>query len=115
MCRSGVAVERTPLPLSVWEEGCVWRKAGIDGLDAVGREWRVAFQSAHISGQRAAILADLAVAPIPESSIGGDIIEVPVKHGLPKLPKYALGLVTGPDPSPAVKAAADHLRASFAH
>ncbi|MEQ9042087.1 MAG: LysR substrate-binding domain-containing protein [Silicimonas sp.] len=112
-CRGGVAVERQPLPLSVWEEGCVWRKAGIDGLDAVGRDWRVAFQSAHISGQRAAILADLAVAPIPESSIGGEIIEAPAKYGLPKLPKYALGLVIGPDPTPAVHAAADHLRASF--
>ena len=112
-CRGGVAVERQPLPLSVWEEGCVWRKAGIDGLDAVGRDWRVAFQSAHISGQRAAILADLAVAPIPESSIGGEIIEAPAKYGLPKLPKYALGLVIWPDPTPAVHAAADHLRASF--
>lgn len=113
MCRGGVAVERRPLPLSVWEEGCVWRKAGIDGLEAVGRDWRVAFQSAHISGQRAAILADLAVAPIPRSSLGGDIIEVPAKYGLPALPEYALGLLIGATPSAAVNAAADHLRASF--
>lgn len=114
VCRGGVAAERKPLPLSVWEEGCVWRKAGIEGLDAVDRAWRVAFQSAHISGQRAAILADLAVAPIPESSVRGDIVEAPEKYGLPMLPSYALGLMIGPDPSPAVKAAADHLRASFA-
>lgn len=113
VCRGGVAVERDPLPLSVWEEGCVWRKAGIEGLDAVGRDWRVAFQSAHISGQRAAILADLAVAPLPLSSIGGDIIEAPAKYGLPMLPKYALGLLIGSQPSAAVNAAADHLRASF--
>ena len=113
MCRGGVAIERTPLPLSVWEEGCVWRKAGIDGLDAAGRDWRVAFQSAHISGQRAAILADLAIAPIPLSSLGGDIVEAPAKYGLPPLRKYALGLLVGTDPSAAVNAAADHLRASF--
>lgn len=113
VCRGGVAAEREPLPLSVWEEGCVWRTAGIKGLDSVGRDWRVAFQSAHISGQRAAILADLAVAPIPASSLGGDIIEAPSKYGLPKLPQYALGMIMAPDPSPAVRAAADHLRASF--
>lgn len=113
MCRGGVAIERAPLPLSVWEEGCVWRKAGIEGLDAVGRDWRVAFQSAHISGQRAAILADLAVAPIPESSLGGDIIEAPSRYGLPVLPKYALGLLMAAEASAAVDAAADHLRASF--
>ncbi|NNF92294.1 MAG: LysR family transcriptional regulator [Boseongicola sp.] len=113
MCRGGVAAEQDPLPLSVWEDGCVWRKAGIEGLDACRRSWRLAFQSAHISGQRAAIMADLAVAPIPRSSLGGDIVEVPERFGLPKLPDYALGLIVAPDPSPAVQAAADHLRASF--
>ena len=113
-CKGGVAAERDPLPVSVWEEGCVWRKAGLDGLDRQGRAWRVAFQSAHISGQRAAILADLAVAPIPASSTGGDIIEAPARYNLPKLPKYALGLLVTPDANPAVKAAADHLRASYA-
>lgn len=113
-CRGGVAVEQDPLPVSVWEEGCVWRQAGLDGLTAAGRDWRVAFQSAHISGQRAAILADLAVAPLPVSALGGDIIEAPARHGLPKLPSYAIGLVMAEDPNPAVAAAADHLRAAFA-
>ncbi|MDJ1017390.1 MAG: LysR substrate-binding domain-containing protein [Paracoccaceae bacterium] len=112
--RGGIAASRKPLPISVWEEGCVWRQAGVDGLDAQGREWRIAFQSAHISGQRAAILADLAVAPIPESSIGGEVVEAPARFGLPRLPKYALGLMVRSDPSDAVSAAADHLRASFA-
>lgn len=110
----GVAAEQDPLPISVWEEGCVWRKAGIDGLNAQGRRWRVAFQSAHISGQRAAILADLAIAPIAMSSLGGSVVAAPEKYGLPKLPTYALGLVLPDDPSPPVLAAADHLRASFA-
>jgi DNA-binding transcriptional LysR family regulator len=113
-CRGGVAAEQDPLPVSVWEEGCVWRKAGLDGLSAAGRDWRVAFQSAHISGQRAAILADLAVAPLPVSSLGGEIVEAPARHGLPKLPEYALGLLTAKDINPAVEAAADHLRAAFA-
>lgn len=113
MCRNGVAAEQTPLPLSVWDQGCPWREAGIKRLDAGNRPWRLAFQSAHTSGQRAAILADLAVAPIPVASLGGDIVEVPDRFGLPKLPDYALGLIVAPDPTPAVQAAADHLRASF--
>ena len=112
-CRGGVAAEQNPLPVSVWDEGCAWRKAALGELDAQGRSWRVAFQSAHISGQRAAVLADLAVAPIPVSSTGGNIIEAPAHYGLPKLPKYALGLLIADDPNPAVSAAADHLRASF--
>lgn len=113
-CRGGVAAEQTPLPVSVWEEGCAWRKAALDQLEANGTPWRVAFQSAHISGQRAAILADLAVAPIPVSSVGGDIVEAPAKFALPKLPTYALGLLIAEHSNPAIEAAADHLRASFA-
>ena len=110
----GVAWERDPLPVSVWEEGCVWRDAGLKGLERQGRDYRVAFQSAHISGQRAAILADLAVAPIPVSSLAGKIVEAPARAGLPPLPKYALGLYVSDDANLAVQAAADHLRASFA-
>lgn len=113
-CKGGVAAEQVPLPVSVWDEACTWRKVAISSLEAEGREWRLAFQSAHLSGQRAAILADLAVAPIPESSLTGDVIEVPARFNLPKLPQYALGLLFGDNPNPAVDAAADHLRASFA-
>lgn len=113
-CKGGVAAEQSPLPVSVWEEGCAWRKAALGRLDKENRPWRVAFQSAHISGQRAAVLADLAVAPIPISSVGGDIVEAPAHFGLPELPSYALGLLVTEDPNPAVTAAVDHLRASFA-
>ena len=113
MRRGGCAASADPLPVSVWEGGCVWRRAGLEGLDAQNRSWRVAFQSAHISGQRAAILADLAVAPIPVSALGGEIVEAPARYDLPPLPKYALGLMIGNDPNVAVEAAADHIRASF--
>ena len=110
----GVAAEQDPLPVSVWEDSCVWRKAGIAGLEAQNRAYRIAFQSSHISGQRAAILADLAVAPIPISSLGGKIVEARPKCGLPRLPNYALGLIVAKGASAPVLAAADHLRASFA-
>ena len=113
-CSGGVAAERTPLPVSVWDETCVWRTFGLDALDAAGRPWRIAFQSAHLTGQRAAIMADLAVAPIPASALGGEIVEAGPEHGLPALPDYGVALVTRASPEPAASAAADHLRASFA-
>lgn len=111
--RGGIAAQQVPLPVSVWDDTCVWRNAATKALDAQGVDWRVAFQSGNISGQRAAILADLAVAPIAKYGLGGDIIEAPEKHGLPKLPGYALGLLHGRNDNPAVVAAADHLRACF--
>jgi len=112
--KGGIAVENTPLPISVWEEGCVWRNAGLKGLDESGTPYRIAFQSANISGQKAAILADLAVAPIPISSLNEKIVRVDDGGRLPALPKYALGLIVADNLSSPAKAAADHLRASFA-
>lgn len=111
--RGGVAAEQVPLPVSVWEECCVWRQAGLEGLDAIGRPYRIAFQSAYISGQRAAILADLAVAPIPVSAMTDQIVKADPKYGLPELPEYALGLILAQEAGAPVLAAADHLRASF--
>jgi len=111
--RGGIAAQQVPLPVSVWDETCVWRNAATEALDAQGTDWRIAFQSGNISGQRAAILADLAVAPIAKYGLGGDIVEAPAKHGLPKLPGYTLGLLHGRNDNPAVVAAADHLRACF--
>lgn len=111
--KCGVAPEQVPLAVSVWEEGCVWRKAGLSRLEKQGKPYRIAFQSAHISGQRAAILADLAVAPLPISALGGNIIEAGPRYDLPELPDYALGMIMVNDASAPVKAAADHLRACF--
>lgn len=111
--RGGIAVEKTPLPISVWDEGCLWRKAGTASLERQNRAYRIAFQSANISGQRAAVLADLAISPMALSALGGQIVEVDARHGLPSLGMHALGLVLAEQPSLPVLAAADYLRTSF--
>lgn len=111
--KGGVAAERKPLPISVWEEACIWRTAGINSLNEQNIKHRIAFQSANISGQKAAILADLAVAPIPASAVGGDIVKVSNLSNLAPLPDYAMGLITADKLSSPAEAAADHLRACF--
>ena len=112
--KCGVAVEQKPLPVSVWEAGCIWRDSALAGLKEQGRDYTVTFKSAHISGQKAALLADLAIAPLPLSACEGNIIVLGPEHGLPELPDYSIGMIVGSDPSAPVRAAADHLRASFA-
>lgn len=112
--RNGIAFEKNPLPISVWEGGCSWRSAGLKSLELSKRDYRVAFMSAHISGQRAAILADLAVAPIPISSCTEGIMALNEGHGLPSLGEYGLGLAVSKNPSKPVLVAAEHLRSGFA-
>ena len=112
--KGGVAAEQLPLPVSVWEEGCVWRKAALEGLEQEGIDYRITFKSAHIAGQKAGILADLAVAPLPISSCTDNIVVVDLTLNLPKLPDYALGMLVTKNASAPVKAVADHIRAIIA-
>lgn len=111
--RGGTAHLREPLPVSLWEEGCVWRADALEALGSAGRDYRVAYMSAHTAGQRAAILADLAVAPLPKSFIGDDIVALGPDEGLPVLSNYNLAMIVAHDASPPVQAAADHIRATF--
>ncbi|MGB3501472.1 MAG: LysR substrate-binding domain-containing protein [Mesorhizobium sp.] len=109
----GCAHLRDPLPVSLWEEGCIWRTRALDHLTESGRAYRVAYMSAHTSGQRAAILSDLAIAPLPKSFIGGDLVALGPKDGLPELGTYNIIMTVRRDASAPVKAVADHLRATM--
>jgi DNA-binding transcriptional LysR family regulator len=111
--RGGSAHLRDPLPVSLWEEGCVWRADALDALGKAGRNYRIAYMSAHTAGQRAAILSDLAIAPLPKSFIGDEIVALGAKDGLPELSHYNLAMMVAPDASAPVRAAADHIRATF--
>jgi DNA-binding transcriptional LysR family regulator len=111
--KGGCAHLRDPLPISLWEEGCAWRASALDVLGKQGRNYRVAYMSAHTAGQRSAILADLAVAPMPKSFIGGDLVELTEKDGMPEMGTYSLAMLVAPDAAAPVKAVADHIRAAF--
>ncbi|WP_274426796.1 LysR substrate-binding domain-containing protein [Chelativorans sp. YIM 93263] len=112
--KGGCAHLREPVPVSLWEEGCIWRNAAVKALGEFGREYRVAYMSAHTAGQRAAIMGGLAIAPLPKSFIGEDLVELGAEDGLPALGNYHLGMLVAPHASAPVRAAADHMRATFA-
>ena len=112
--KGGIAVETTPLPISVWEEGCIWGRSAMRGLEEQGRDYRITFKTSHIAAQKAGLAADLAVAPLPISACTGNIIALDDSFGLPPLPDFAIGMMIAADVSPPVCAVADHLRATFA-
>jgi len=112
--RNGVAYETRPLPVSVWEEGCSWRSLGLSSLAAADIDYRVSYMSAHISGQRAAILADLAIAPIPVSCCVNGIVELTEQDGLPSLESYGVGMLLPKEPSAPATAIAEHIKEGLA-
>ncbi|WP_447044627.1 LysR substrate-binding domain-containing protein [Vreelandella sp. H-I2] len=88
----GVAVQRTPLPVTLAQQGCAWRRIALHALDSAGVNYRIAYSCDHCAGQEAAMLADLAVSPFPKS-----LIRPPLKRlhndSLPPLGDYQVALV----------------------
>ncbi len=111
--KCGTAYRRDPLPLSIWEEGCAWRGNALHALETSGRSYRIAYMSSHSTGQRAAIMADLAVAPFGKTLLGEGIVALGPEHGLPELGHYQLGMIIKPDAGPHIEAVADNLRSVF--
>jgi DNA-binding transcriptional LysR family regulator len=99
--RHGCAHERSPLPLAVSHLGCCWRRQALDALDRAGIAYRVAYSSRHYLGQLAAVMAGLALAPLPKSTVQGDLKEFGEEVGLPAIGHFEIELkrsaaATGP-------------------
>ena len=88
----GVAVQRSPLPVTLAQQGCAWRRITLNALDQAGIAYRIAYSCDHCAGQEAAMLADLAVTAFPKS-----LIRPPLKRlhneSLPPLGDYQVALV----------------------
>ncbi|MGU3398125.1 LysR family transcriptional regulator [Brucellaceae bacterium D45D] len=111
--KCGTAYRRDPLPLSIWEEGCAWRGNALQALDNAGRPYRIAYMSSHSTGQRAAIMADLAIAPFGKTLLGDGIVALGPEHDLPPLKNYQLGMIVKPDGGAHIQAVANNLRHVF--
>lgn len=88
------AMDRRPLPLAVFHEGCVFRMAAITALAARGISWRLAFVGGSYTALRHAVAAGFAVTPLPRSLKAPGLVEVRV--GLPELPASELIVRFGP-------------------
>ncbi len=111
--KCGTAHLRDPLPMSLWEDGCCWRADALTVLDRAKRPYRIAYLSAHTMAQRAAVIADLAIAPLPRSYLTGDMVPLGVNHGLPDLGSFEVRLVKGGETSDTIEAVADSIRSAF--
>jgi DNA-binding transcriptional LysR family regulator len=109
----GCAYERRPLPLALSTPGCAWRATAAASLGRAGVAYRIAYSSAHCSGQCAAIYADLAIAPFPESLIEPPLVRLGERHGLPPLGDYHIVLARAPGLGPAGDALSRHVVDSF--
>jgi DNA-binding transcriptional LysR family regulator len=111
--KCGTAHRRDPLPISIWEEGFIWRSDAITQLQNNKRNYRVAFLSAHTMAQRAAVVSDLAVAPFPRSYVTEDMTILGLNEGLPELNTFDIRLLTSSQMTGPMQAVADSIRYAF--
>lgn len=108
----GIAVHQTPLPVAVANPGCVWRWMAMGSLDKADIPYRVAYTCEHSSGQEAAMLADLAVAPFPLGLVKPPLRKLSDDR-LPEMGNYQIALVRS-DATPINDALAAYVKEAFA-
>jgi DNA-binding transcriptional LysR family regulator len=79
----GRAWRERPLPVAIASNGCAWRRQALASLDQAGIDWRLAYTSDHYAAQKAAVAADLAVAPLPKSLMEPGLARLGRSEGLP--------------------------------
>lgn len=111
--KCGTAHRRDPLPISIWEDGCIWRSDAIEKLQRDKRNYRVAFLSGHTMAQRAAVVSDLAIAPLPRSYVTEDMTILGANEDLPELTSFDIRLLTASQMTGPMKAVAESIRYAF--
>lgn len=107
--RHPIDVRRDPLPLAVFEQGCIYRNNVIHALEARGRAWHVAYTSPSLFGIQAAVSAGLGISILPEVAILPDHRLLGAKDGFPPINNTEVALVVAPGASPATRYLADAL------
>ena len=101
-----VVHERDPLPLAVFEPGCLFRDSALAALDKAKHPYRIAYSSESYAGLFTAALAGLAVTVLARSSVPAGLRELSPDEGFPVLPSVDIALLRPPQGRSQV---ADHL------
>jgi DNA-binding transcriptional LysR family regulator len=107
--RFPVDTNRDPLPLAVFEQGCLYRGRAIHALEAAGRSWRVAYSSPNLTGIQAAVSVGLGASILPDVAVLADHRVLGPREGFPKLSNTEVALVIRPDATAATRRLADLL------
>lgn len=105
-----VAVEeRTPLPLALYPQGCLFRAWAMASLDGAGLPWRLAFVSHSLAAVTAIAAQGLAVTVVKAGLLPPELRRLSDRDGLPPLPEADIRLHRAPGLAPAGELLAQHL------
>ena len=103
-----------PLPVALCADHCTWAAAAVRALDAVGRRYRIAYQSSTQLGTHAPVLAGLAVTVSTSSWLPDGLRPLRPEEGMPALPDFGILLLRHPDArQPVTDALASYITETF--
>lgn len=106
--------EQTPLPLVLFQKGCIFRTWAIKTLDRHEIPYRIAYSSPSITGIEAIVGAGLGVTVLTRSILSDKMRELTVQEGFPVLPESVISLLRSPHSrSPAIDCLASHIIDGF--
>ncbi len=97
------------LPMALSQFGCAWRQMALDGLEMIGRPYRLAYASSNSVAIASAVTAGLAVAAIPEICMRPGMRILTEADGFPPLGTFDIGLIRSSKSSAAIDSLACHI------
>ena len=97
------------LPVALSQYGCAWRQMALDGLEIVGRPYRLAYASSNSVAIASAVTAGLAVAAIPEICMRPGMRVLTEADGFPPLGTFDIGLIRSSKTNAAIDSLARHI------
>jgi DNA-binding transcriptional LysR family regulator len=107
--RDVAADQRTPLPLALYPQGCLFRAWAMASLDGAGLPWRLAFVSHSLAAVTAIAAQGLAVTVVKAGLLPPELRRLSDRDGLPALPEADIRLHRAPGLAPAGELLAQHL------
>ncbi|WP_268761119.1 LysR family transcriptional regulator [Burkholderia sp. Leaf177] len=117
VCKKDSPVYRqATVPLAVFPDGCLYRRAGLAALDAHKKNWRIAYTSLNHEGLLAAVDAGSAVSIMIESAVNNRHRVLTPADGFPALASTEIELYARrSDISPVARSVLDIIRSHFAN
>ncbi|WP_277053143.1 LysR family transcriptional regulator [Zestomonas thermotolerans] len=106
--------EQEPLPLAMFNTECFCRDWACNALDAMERDYRIAYTSPSLSAIMAVVSAGLAVTAQLQSLIPPDMRIIGQAEGLPPMPMASIVLLRNPrSQSEVIETLAEHIAEGF--
>lgn len=104
-----------PLPVSLGDRNCMFRRAAVRALVDHGRDWRPVCETSTMEPLCATLTADLSVCPLLASTVPEDLQILGPESGLPPLKTFYVNMyVRRADASDIAVELARHIRQHFA-